>query len=511
MPINFIPNDPDDSQMAVVQLPQAATRPANRITFTQAGLPPQTAYAAGTDDFVAWQAREAALRALNAFEGIDGVLVGWRREPLTRTIDLIVNAGAEINAYYTRQSVKFYKISVGGKWLYSGASTEVVAHEVGHGILDALRPDLWQVPMLEVSAFHEGFGDCIAIMTVLSDQATRQKLLQVDPQLAGANFVEAFGEQLAWGISKAFPNHNASVPRRARNTYQWKIPDQLPVSGGPGALIAESHSMGQLLSGCYYDIIRGIYAASAGGQAALWTACQTATRLLARAVSDAPVKPRFFQAVGRTMLLADATLFGGANSAIIRKAYEDHGLAIGASTMLAPQATLASTPPSVTAAGVLQLGPSARRMVRQALSVADDAKVSLAAFGSAAETVVKAIATHDIDLSGLAEGLAGVVAPTPTSAFVGDVDGAATLLGAVDSPMVVGLEVRNYVEAIVRQGKVDFGRGRPRGGSGAVASRTLPTHAIRKRGARMVLERIAFTCACCPAPSRTLTCDAPPA
>jgi Zn-dependent metalloprotease len=47
-----------------------------------------------------------------------------------------------------------------------GASTDVVAHEVGHGLLDSARPDS-STSILEVGAFHEAFGDCIAMLTAL--------------------------------------------------------------------------------------------------------------------------------------------------------------------------------------------------------------------------------------------------------------------------------------------------------------------------------------------------------
>jgi len=499
MPINFIPNDPEDTQMSLAQIQPSAAPAANRVGFDQAGLPAEAVHAVGTDDFVAWQAREAALRAVAVFEGIHGALPGWRGNPQVKRIRLVPNDGDDLNAYYNRDALLFYKTLISGRQLYSGASTEVVAHEAGHAILDALRPDLWNTMMLEVAAFHEGFGDCIALMTVLSDVNTRTKLLSVDPNLTNPNFVEAMGEELSWGIAKrAGPNHNAAQPRRAFNTLQWNLPDQLPANGGPGVLIREAHSLGQLLSGCYYDIIRGLFSGSALDEAALWKSCEVATYLLAEAVAKAPIKPRFLEAVGRTMLVVDQEKYQGANAAVIRAAYANHNLAVSATTFLAPRATLGPSAPTVAASGAVTLGAGARRRVKEMMSAAPNAKMSLAAF-DVGGNVLTAQTEQDVDLTGISERLENVVARTPYSAFVGDVQGRAALMGAVEAPAAVDMEVRSYVEMLVKRHAVAFD-GAPRRtrkkGAGYVASTTIPTHVIRKRGGKEVLERRAFVCAC---------------
>jgi hypothetical protein len=135
---------------------------------------------------------------------------------------------------------------VGAQTFFSGASTDVVSHEVGHGLLDSMRPDFFGVNFLEVGAFHEAFGDCIAILTALSDTETRQRLLAVAPNLRARDFVESTAEQLSRAIGLAIPGHNAAEPRHAFNTFKFQIPSTLPDDGGPGALINEVHSFGEL-------------------------------------------------------------------------------------------------------------------------------------------------------------------------------------------------------------------------------------------------------------------------
>src|SRR4029453_18154389 len=125
---------------------------------------------------------------------------------------------------------------------------------------DAIRPDLWDAAFLEAGAFHEAFGDCIAVLTALHDRDTRKKLLGVTKTLKKKNFLESTAEDLSEGIRRLQPTHNAAEPRHAFNKFKFQIPETLPLNGGPGALINEVHSFGMLFSGCFYDLIAGIFA-----------------------------------------------------------------------------------------------------------------------------------------------------------------------------------------------------------------------------------------------------------
>src|SRR5262249_2467625 len=152
-------------------------------------------------------------------------------------IELRPDDGVDLNAFYDRASLSFFHFTKGGNTFLSGASTDVVAHETGHGILDAIRPELLNSAVFEVNALHEAFGDCVAILTALHDGPTRTALL---PSLAQANFVEATAENLAAGIKTVNPQHNAAAPRHARNKFKWQLPSSLPDFGsagdGPGKL-----------------------------------------------------------------------------------------------------------------------------------------------------------------------------------------------------------------------------------------------------------------------------------
>ncbi|MEA3011439.1 MAG: hypothetical protein QOJ91_3131 [Sphingomonadales bacterium] len=502
MPISYIPNDPL-AQQPVRQINPVQDRGSTKVRFAVTGLPPAAVYPTDTLNFVAWQSREAAFRTLDVFESICGPLPGWQGKPALKSMQLIPNFAVELNAYYTRQAIQFYEFPIGQQILYSGASSDVVAHETGHAILDSIRPQLWGVSMIEAEAFHEGFGDVVAIMYALSDQQTRQQLL--GGVLNQANFVEGTAEALSDGVRRALgPNHNAAKPRRARNTFLWVLPQTLPANGGPGVLINEAHSLGQIVSGVYYDLIRNIFAAGAASEANLWTACQKATLLAARAAAQVPIVPRLFLAWGRTMLLIDQQLHNGANAAHIKAAFAAHGLAVGSSGFLAPQAPVARAAPSASAKGSAMLTRGAKIRVRQLLGLVEGTVLSLRRLDDVGPGIVtEAVARARVDLSGLAEKLNNVVAEVPRPALVGEAGGGTALLGSVQSEAVLSSEVRDYVEMLVRRGSISFDGSSPAkakpapGGSGFIAKEGTKTHVVARSGDRAVLERVAFACGCC--------------
>jgi len=511
MAINYIPNDPAVAKppLRKVTTP-AADRAAGKVRIVASAMPAQNQYQPGTAEFAAWQARETALRTLDTYESICGPLTGWQGIAANKDLALLPNAGQELNAFYDRASISFFEFPVGATIVYSGASNDVVAHETGHAILDAIRPDLWDVQMMEPAAFHEGFGDCIALMAALSDKDTRVELLKTGASIGRANFVEAVAEDLSNAIKKAIsPNHNAAAPRRAFNSFKWALPQTLPANGGPGALINEAHSLGQLVSGIYYDLIANIFAAGTSNEAKLWAACQTATRLIVKAAASAPVKPRFIESWGRSMLVIDQSGFAGANAPHIKAAFLKHGIAVSATGFLAPQMSVAGTGLKAGSGGKSMLSGTAMKSMRGVLGVAPGAPLGMRRLDVGDQAVAEVTANQQVDLSGLSERLAGVISNVPRPALVGEVGRGMALLGSVQSDAVYSSEVRDFVGTLVKRGAIDFGdkkkpaakkraaapRGK-KGGAGFVALDDVETHVVKTQRGGQVLQRVAFACRC---------------
>jgi hypothetical protein len=501
MSINFIPNDPNDNTLPMRVITPRDNRPASRAGYTFFGQQPEGVHDPATESagFLFWQCREAAIAALDAWEDVTGgSFTAWQGS--RKKIELRPDDGEDLNAFYNRQSLSFFHFLVGGQTFLSGASTDVVAHEAGHGILDSIRPELFLSSVFEVNAFHEAFGDCVAILTALMDKDTPAA---VRASLADKNFVETTAENLAAGIKAFQPNHNAAVPRHARNKFKWQLPSTLPDFGsagdGPGKLINEAHSFGQIFSGCFYDTIVNIFEANGpANDAGLVAAARTAGRLLAKAVATAPLKARFFREVGRAMVKADEEDNAAANRDAIKSAFEAHAVPLGTGAMLAPIAALAGPAPDIKAAAV-SLATSVKKDLLGRIGAAGG-KVVTKALRIGGEAVAEVLHHRQVPLDRLDKRLKGVVALATEAVLVGDSGGRAAILGVLPEPSSSADEVEAFVRSLVKKGAIAFdgvSKGKPKGlVAGTKRSINPVTHTIKTVGGKKVLTRFRYACPC---------------
>jgi len=493
MAINFIPNDPDAGAAApgMRRKDPSPNRPSSSSGFTFSNQSAEGEADPGTPQFLFWQAREAAIAAVAAWEACAGQThTAWQGN--RKKLPLLQDAGEDLNAFYDRASFSFFHETVGAQTFFSGASTDVVSHEVGHGLLDSMRPDFFEVNFLEVGAFHEAFGDCTAILTALGDTETRQRLLAVAPNLRARDFVESTAEQLSRAIGLAIPGHNAAEPRHAFNTFKFQIPSTLPDNGGPGALINEVHSFGMIFTGCFWNLIANLFNASATqDEAALLAAAKLAGKILIEGVRGAVVRPRFLQSIGRAMVLADQNMNGGANRQHINDAFARHDILLGANAMMAPTMALAGTAPKGA-----KLGTAAREDLRRRLGSIRGAKLSLSATDFFGVKAVNAVQTRGVQLGSVDPKLKGVVAMAYEPVIVGASGSRAAVMGAVPNVAETESEVKAFVGSLVAHRRIGYGR---KAKKAAVAKRDFPehvTHVVKSVGGRKVLQRVRFLCGC---------------
>ncbi len=494
MAINFIPNDPSASGAPPIrQQAKHANRPATRSDFTLSNASPEGVNAAGTPAFLFWQCREAALRAVAAWEASAGPHKKWHGN--RRKMRLLQDEGQDLNAYYNRTDISFFHENTGADTIFTGASTDVVSHEVGHGLLDAVRPDLWDTNFAEVDAFHEAFGDCIAVLTALGDKASRLKLLAVTPTLRKKNFVETLMEDLARGTKLLYPGDNSSEPRHALNKHKYQLPQSLPNDGPPGALINEFHSFAMVFTGCFWDLIARLFAAGARTEAGLSTAATTAGGILIAALKGAVVTPRFFQSVGRAMVLADDQMNGSANRDRIRAAFQAHDIQLGANAILAPSMALAGSIGRGAA-----LGPAARKDLMTRLGAKPGAKLSVAKADVFGTPMMSAVHTREVPLGSIDSRLKGVVALGHEPVLVARSGMRAAIMGALPNQADTEEEVRSFVETLLANDEIDVAptAGRRSGVAAAAPMRATraarATHAVVTVGGKKVLRRVCFRC-----------------
>ncbi|MGH8487586.1 MAG: hypothetical protein ACREXS_01585 [Gammaproteobacteria bacterium] len=501
MTINFLPNDPLAKNAPAVHT--KAPRPDPRKTqagFSHAAAFPEGLYSLGTPAFLFWQCREAALAALETWAMLEGPLTQWQNGG--KLLPLSPNSGSALNAYYDRQGLSFFEWKTGAKKTFSGASADAVAHEAGHAFLDAIRPELWDSVYAEVAAFHEAFADCIALLVGFLDSHSRQALLQGaagTSALRAQNFLEALAEDVADGVRRTDgPGHPHASPRHALNNFRWEFPVNLPPVAVAASLSAEAHSFSRVFSGCFYDALCNIFAAGPSqDDAALLSAARIAGKLLIAGTKKAPEVTRFFQAVGRSMILADQELHGGRHHRAIRDAFSNHNVALGSSAMLAPTSALSGSAPRLTP-GTPPLDTPVRRELLARMGAAPHAKMSVNLVRIAGQTIVKAVHQRAIGLGTLDRRLKEIVAMAAESVLIGARAKRAAVLGHLPDVGATKDEAMCFVGTLLRQGAIAFqtikqDRAAPENNTSLAR---LPTHAIRDCHGKKILARLRF--ACCP-------------
>jgi Thermolysin metallopeptidase, catalytic domain len=109
------------------------------------------------------------MKTLARFEYALGRRVSWGF--YGHQIKVAPHAFAEANAFYSErdQALMFgYFPGQNGRMVYACLSHDVVAHETTHALLDGLRERYTDPSSPEQAAFHEGFADIVALLSVFA-------------------------------------------------------------------------------------------------------------------------------------------------------------------------------------------------------------------------------------------------------------------------------------------------------------------------------------------------------
>lgn len=109
------------------------------------------------------------MRTLSRFEFALGRRVGWSFR--THQLKVAPHGMYDANAFYTPKEeglVLGYFTGTSGAPIYTCLSHDIVVHETTHALIDALRPRYLDPSTPDQAAFHEGFADVIALLSVFS-------------------------------------------------------------------------------------------------------------------------------------------------------------------------------------------------------------------------------------------------------------------------------------------------------------------------------------------------------
>ena len=133
-----------------------------------------------------------AMRVLGRFEFALGRRVSWQFA--THQLKIVPHAFREANAFYSRdhEALLFGYFSLSEERrkklnypcdrVYTCLSHDIVAHEATHAILDGVRKRFLYPSLPDQPAFHEGFSDVVAILSVVSVKELVEDILRKNKQ-----------------------------------------------------------------------------------------------------------------------------------------------------------------------------------------------------------------------------------------------------------------------------------------------------------------------------------------
>lgn len=235
------------------------------------------------------------------------------------TLNVNTRAGVDANAYYDRRSLKFFYFTANKKITYTCDSADVVVHELGHAMLDAIRPDFWNMAAFEIGAFHESFGDIVALLAILNYDVCINKLLKdTNNDLTKSNFASQLAEQ--FGISLKIGN----CLRNALNNYNYVDPETLPYDGD--GLIQEIHSFSQVWTGTFYDILVEFFNLFGKNYNALVQARNLSAEFLFNAIKNAPANKNYFKSLANTYISYSTTNYSSQYNSLLTNVFVKRNL-----------------------------------------------------------------------------------------------------------------------------------------------------------------------------------------
>jgi hypothetical protein len=263
-------------------------------------------YQPGTAEFRYWTAAEALRRGADFWAPLLPVK-SW--EP-GKTLPVKLDEGEDLNAFYDRQALNFFHgPGADGTLVFSGESPDVACHEMGHAILDAVKPELWDAASQEAAAFHEGFGDISAILSALQLQSLRTAILdETGGHLYRSSRLSRLAEQLGAAIRAQAPDAvEPDCLRNAVNSFTYSDPAEIPSSAPASQLSSEPHSFSRVMSGAIFECLAGMLTASAADakkptEQELARVSTEVGKILIDAVVAAHVAPNFFAQVAAQMV-----------------------------------------------------------------------------------------------------------------------------------------------------------------------------------------------------------------
>jgi hypothetical protein len=219
----------------------------------------------------------------------------WNTGTNTDPLSVFPHAGVTMNAFYSRsaKALKFFFFTMPGTTTtaFTCRSFDIVAHETGHAVLDALKPGwLGGGNPPQTGAMHEAFGDLTAIFLALSEfDQVEAVIAQTKANLHDKTFLSDLAEQ--FGLALGRPNGLRNADNDLRLSQVG----------------TEVHDLSQVFTGGIYDVLADIFAferrpAQRDDAIVLYQAAEYLRSLLLRGIVASPANGAVFAHVVNNML-----------------------------------------------------------------------------------------------------------------------------------------------------------------------------------------------------------------
>ena len=207
------------------------------------------------------------MRTLARFEFALGRRVSWGFHG--HQLKVAPHAFADANAFYSEddQALMFGYFPGRRGMVFSCLSHDVVAHETTHALIDGLRGRFTDPSSPDQAAFHEGFSDVVALLSVFSIRDVVETIL--DRHIAGAKKRRrprtaalvheddltdtALRESLLFGLAKEMGQEMADMRGQALRRSVTLTPDDVK-----GEAFDEPHRRGEILVAAMMNAFLGV-------------------------------------------------------------------------------------------------------------------------------------------------------------------------------------------------------------------------------------------------------------
>ncbi len=133
----------------------------------------------GDPEFHAWNCYAIVMSTLARFEFALGRRVAWSFGG--HQIKVAPHAFADANAFYSRQdeSILFGYFQGNTDTVFTCLAHDVISHETTHALLDGLRERYMDPSSADQAAFHEGFADVVALLSVFALPGVVERIIDL--------------------------------------------------------------------------------------------------------------------------------------------------------------------------------------------------------------------------------------------------------------------------------------------------------------------------------------------